>query len=188
MNAATPMNVEPAAINLGARIKGSSTIYGEIHDFLIDEALVLDEDRHFEWLEFLAADVVYKMPIRKNMYRRDGDGIDDRNNHWYESRDSLFMRVRRSREVASAFDRDPPPRIRRMVSNLIVRETPKPGEYAATSNLLLLRNRFDDPIYDILSAKREDLIRGENGAYKLARRIILVDQAALGAVFFNVFM
>ena len=188
MNAATAMNVEPPA-NVGARVRASDSVYGDILDFLIDEAALLDEDRHFEWLEFLAADIVYKMPIRKNVYRRDGNGIDERNNHWYENRDALFMRVRRSKEVPSAFDRDPPPRVRRMISNLVVRETPNSGEYAATSSLLVLRNRFDDPNYDILSAKREDLIRRvEDGTYKLARRLILVDQAALGAVFFNVFM
>jgi hypothetical protein len=40
-----------------------------------------------------------------------------------------------------------------------------------------------------LSAKREDLIRrGADGTCKLARRLILVDQTALGAVFINVFM
>jgi hypothetical protein len=76
-----------------------------------------------------------------------------------------------------------------MVTNLIVRKTDTPGEYAATSYMLLLRNRFDAPTYDTLSAKREDLIRrGGDGACKLARRLILVDQTALGAVFINVFM
>jgi hypothetical protein len=55
--------------------------------------------------------------------------------------------------------------------------------------MLLLRNRFDAPTYDILSAKREDLIRrSSDGTCKLARRLILLDQTALGAVFINVFM
>ena len=188
MTAATATNVDPAT-NMAVRVKASDSVYGDILDFLIDEAALLDEDRHFEWLNCLTPDIVYKMPIRKNVYRRDGDGIDELNNHWYETRDTLFMRVRRAKEVPSAFDRDPPPRIRRMVTNIVVRATGKPGEYAATSYLLLLRNRFDDPSYDMLSAKREDVIRRDaDGAYKLARRLILVDQAALGAVFFNVFM
>ena len=46
----------------------------------------------------------------------------------------------------------------------------------------------DDDDY-MLTAKREDIIRrGSNGALKLARRLILVDQSALGAVYINVFM
>jgi hypothetical protein len=72
---------------------------------------------------------------------------------------------------------------------VVVRETETPGEYAATSYLLVLRNRFDAPNYDILTAKREDLLRrAADGTCKLARRLILVDQTALGAVYINVFM
>ena len=173
----------------GARLKASDPIYGDILDFLIDEAALLDDDRHVEWLDCLTDDVVYKMPVRKTVYRRNGDGFDGRNSHWDDNRQSLGLRVKRSVDLPSAFDRDPAPHIRRMVTNLIVRKTETPGEYAATSYMLLLRNRFDAPTYDILSAKREDLIRrGGDGTCKLARRLILVDQTALGAVFINVFM
>ena len=173
----------------GARLTASDPIYGGILDFLIDEAALLDDDRHVEWLDCLADDIVYQMPVRKTVYRRNGDGFDGRNSHWDDNRQSLGMRVKRSVDLASAFDRDPPPHIRRMVTNLIVRKTDTPGEYAAMSYMLLLRNRFDAPTYDILSAKREDLIRrGSDGICKLARRLILLDQTALGAVFINVFM
>lgn len=173
----------------GARLKASDPIYGDILDFLIDEAALLDDDRHVEWLDCLTDDVVYKMPVRKTVYRRNGDGFDGRNSHWDDNRQSLGLRVKRSVDLPSAFDRDPAPHIRRMVTNLIVRKTETSGEYAAASYVLLLRNRFDAPTYDILSAKREDLIRrGGDGTCKLARRLILVDQTALGAVFINVFM
>lgn len=173
----------------GARLKAADPIYGDILDFLIDEAALLDDDRHVEWLDCLTDDVVYKMPVRKTVYRRNGDGFDGRNSHWDDNRQSLGLRVKRSVDLPSAFDRDPAPHIRRMVTNLIVRKTDTPGEYAATTYILLLRNRFDAPTYDILSAKREDLIRrGDDGTCKLARRLILVDQTALGAVFINVFM
>jgi hypothetical protein len=41
----------------------------------------------------------------------------------------------------------------------------------------------------MLTAKREDAIRrDDDGTCKLARRLVLVDQTALGAVFINVFM
>ncbi len=143
----------------------------------------------YNFPDCLADDIVYQMPVRKTVYRRNGDGFDGRNSHWDDNRQSLGMRVKRSVDLASAFDRDPPPHIRRMVTNLIVRKTDTPGEYAAMSYMLLLRNRFDAPTYDILSAKREDLIRrSSDGTCKLARRLILLDQTALGAVFINVFM
>jgi 3-phenylpropionate/cinnamic acid dioxygenase small subunit len=176
-------------VKTGTRVRASGLVYGDILDFLIDEAALLDDDRHLEWLDCLTDDIVYKMPVRKTVYRRDGDGFDERTLHWDDDRFSLGLRVRRSVEVEAAYDRDPAPRVRRMVTNLAVHVTDTPGEYAAVTNLLVLRNRFDAPTYDMLTAKREDLIRrDDDGTCKLARRLVLLDQAALGAVFINVFM
>ncbi len=52
----------------------------------------------------------------------------------------------------------------------------------------LWRNRFDNPTYDMLTGKREDIVRRTDGGLKLACRIVLLDQAALGAPYLNVFM
>jgi 3-phenylpropionate/cinnamic acid dioxygenase small subunit len=173
----------------GARVKASHLVYGDILDFLIDEAALLDDDRHAEWLNCLTEDIVYKMPVRKTTNRRDGNGFDERALHWDDNRFSLGLRVKRSVEVEAAYDRDPAPRIRRLVTNLVVHETDIPGEYAATTNLLVLRNRFDAPTYDMLTAKREDIIRRDDGGTcKLARRLVLLDQTALGGIFINVYM
>lgn len=173
----------------GTRIKASSPIYGDILDFLIDESALLDDDRHLEWLDSLTDDIIYKMPTRRTLYRRDGNGLDERYNYFYEDRKSLALRAQRVSGLPSAHDRDPAPRIRRMVTNLVVHEASTADEYAATTNLVLLRNKLDDPNYDVLSARREDIIRRNcDGVCKLARRLILVDQATLGAVYINVFI
>jgi len=173
----------------GARVKASAPIYGDILDFLIDEAALLDDDRHAEWLDCLADDVVYRMPVRKTLRRHDGKGFDERGYHWNDNRQTLAMRVQRSLDIPSAWDRDPAPRIKRLVTNLTVHETGVSNEYTATTYLLLMRNRFEASSYDMLTAKREDIIRRDaDGALKLARRLILVDQSALGTVYINVFM
>jgi 3-phenylpropionate/cinnamic acid dioxygenase small subunit len=185
----TATRADTAALVAGARVKASDPVYGEILDFLIEEAALLDDDHFVEWLGCVTDDISYKMPVRKNVYRRDGDGFDGRNAHWLDNRQSLELRARRSSDIASAYDRDPAPRVRRFVTNLVVRETDTPGEYKATTNVLLLRNRFDAPAYDILSGKREDIIRrADDGSCKLANRLVLLDQTTLGAVFLNVFM
>jgi len=88
----------------GARLKASDPIYGDILDFFIDEAALLDDDRHVEWLDCLTDDIVYQMPVRKTVYRRNGDGFDGRNSHWDDNRQSLGLRVKRSVDLASAFD------------------------------------------------------------------------------------
>ena len=178
-----------AVMTTGARMRASDPIYGDILDFLIGEAALLDDDRHDEWLNCLTDDVTYKMPVRKTLYKRDGPGFDGRTGHWDDNRMSLGMRARRSVELPSAYDRDPPPRIRRMVTNLIVHETDEASEYKATTNMLLLRSRFDAPTCEMLSGKREDVIRrDDNGTLKLARRLVLLDQSVLGGIFINVFM
>lgn len=162
--------------------------YGVILDFLHREALLLDEDRHLEWLDLLASDIAYRLPVRRNVYRRDGQGFVEDTCLLDETHATLAMRVRRSVEIGSSFDRDPPPRMRRMVTNVAARHGERADEWLVTSYLLLLRNRFNDPAYDMLSARREDCIRREAGGLKLARRTIYVDQAALGATYLNVFM
>jgi len=107
---------------------GLGLVYGDILDFLIDEAALLDDDRHLEWLDCLTDDIVYKMPVRKTVYRRDGDGFDERTLHWDDNRFSLGLRVRAFGRSRSRYDRDPAPRVRRMVTNLAVHVTDKPGD------------------------------------------------------------
>lgn len=178
--------VKAAASSL-PRIKSSDPVYGEIQDFLIDEAALLDDDLHQEWLELMADDISYKMPVRKTLYRRDGRGFDKASFHFNDNKASLGIRVKRSVVIPSAFDRDPAPRIRRMITNLVVRQSGS-DEYEATSSIALFRNRFNEPTYDILTGRREDLIRRTADGLRIARRTVLLDQAGLGASYLNVFM
>lgn len=166
----------------------AAEVFVEVLDFLTDEAALLDDDLHREWLGLLTEDVVYQMPGRRSVHRKDGKGLDFDNCNFDDDWSSLDMRVRRSVEIASAFDRDPPPRIRRLVTNVVVRRTDSDVEYAATSSVLLLRSRLHLPDYDILSARREDVVRRTDDGLRLAKRLILVDQTTLGAAYLNVFM
>jgi 3-phenylpropionate/cinnamic acid dioxygenase small subunit len=183
------MTVNAETINpAGRRIRASDPVWGEVVDFFTDEANLLDGDQHLEWLELLTDDIEYKMPVRKTLYRRDGNGFDDHNNHFDDDRLSLGLRVRRSVEISSAYDRDPAPRIRRLITNVAVYESEESDEYAASSSILLLRNRFNAPTYEMLSGRREDVLRRTPDGMRLARRTVYLDQSALGSSFLNVFM
>ena len=46
----------------------------EIEDFLWTEAELLDEFRYEEWLDLLTDDLVYWMPIRRNVPSREMEG------------------------------------------------------------------------------------------------------------------
>lgn len=172
----------------GAQVSASKPLYGEIVDFLFKEVRLLDRDEHSEWLNMLADDITYRMPARASLYRRDGRGFTEKGMHFNDDRSGLELRVRRNVEVPSAYDRDPAPRVRRMVSNIEVFESPISDEWEVISSLLLLRNRFDNVNWDILSGVRRDVIRRSPEGFRLAKRTILVDQSLLGAPWINVFM
>src|SRR5689334_24677101 len=70
----------------------------EITEFLYREAELLDERRYREWLDLLADDIRYWMPMRRNVKYGDDDGeftraLSDVN--WFdEGKDTLSRRVK----------------------------------------------------------------------------------------------
>lgn len=184
------MNQERGAqASVGKRLPSSDPVYGEIHDFLIEEAYLLDDNKHIEWVErCVADDVAYVSHSRKTLKRAYGSGVKFGGGEFNDDKMSLLGRARRNIETASAYDRDPEPRICRLISNILVHETGASGEYAVRSRLVLYRNRFDDPNYDILTASRSDIVRFTDNGPKLVRREVLPDLALLGANYANVFL
>jgi 3-phenylpropionate/cinnamic acid dioxygenase small subunit len=90
-------------------------------------------------------------------------------------------------DTASAYAEDPPSRVRRFVTNLSVEERDD-GMLRVRSYLLLLRSRFDDPEYVVLSAERDDLLRRVGEGFQLVSRRILVDQSTIGSNNIAVFL
>lgn len=170
------------------RVCSSESTYGELVDFLIDEANMLDEDRYHEWLDTLAEDISYRMPLRKTVYRKTGDGIDERVGLYNDSFQTLAMRVRTMEDVAVSYGRNPVPRLHRAVTNVVVHEGENPGEYKVDSHIQVFRNRLDDHTYEMEVAKRHDVIRRTPEGLRLASRVVLLDQVVLVDTFSNVIM
>jgi 3-phenylpropionate/cinnamic acid dioxygenase small subunit len=181
----TSVDSEPRS---DAGIPPYEQVYGEILGFLIEEAALLDDDRHMEWLDLLTDDVTYSMPVRETYHRRDGRGFATDAGLFDDTKMTLTIRARRNVEFVNAFDRDPAPRITRLVSNLVVRQGEREDEYLATSSVLLLRSQYAEREQDMLAAKREDVVRRTPEGLKLARRLILTNQAAFSANYMNVFL
>jgi 3-phenylpropionate/cinnamic acid dioxygenase small subunit len=162
--------------------------YADVLEFYFQEARLLDEDRFAEWLELLAPDLTYRMPIRVTRRRGDGDGFSDGTGHFYDNRASVEIRVRRLIETASAYAEDPASRVRRLVNNLRLEERAD-GLWGASTYLLLLRNRFDSPTYDLLSGERVDLLRRRaDGSFEVVRREFRADQTTLGLINVAIFV
>lgn len=180
---------EKESMEEGAYAPVGSEIYNAVVTFLYEEAMLLDHIRLQEWSERLATDLIYTAPMRHTRSTVDHDKTFVRTvQHFHDNYRSILGRIMRL-TGKSAWAEDPPSRTRRMVTNVLVRETPIPNEFFVTSYLMMTRNRFSDDGVDVISCERRDIIRREErGAFKLARREVLLDQSVLGTPNLAVFL
>lgn len=164
----------------------TSPVYAEAMAWLFEEAELLDANDFYPWLEMLAPDLHYTMPVRATVRRADGPGILRGNHHFDETLGSLTIRARRFLE-ATEYAEDPPSRMRRFVSNIRVRDDGS-DELDVRSYLLVLRSRFDSPAFEIICCDRRDVLRRTPEGLKLTRREIIVDQSTIGTVNLALFL
>jgi len=161
------------------RVRATDPIYWELHEFLEDEATLLDEERLNEWLDLLSDDLRYWMPVRVGVNRAMGDGFSRRMCFYNDTKSVLAMRVRRLVGTRSGWVEDPPSRVSRFVTGIRVFRTQKSNEYAAESNLLLTRSRTDLGEVKLLTARRRDVLRRMDKGPQIARREIYLNQTTI---------
>ncbi len=157
----------------------------EVANFLYHEAEVLDERRYEEWLDLLADDVRYWMPIRRNVklgelereFTREGQDV-----NWFdEGKDTLTRRVQQIL-TGVHWAEEPLSRLCHMVSNVqLLGAEPsvlEPARVTVKSRFLIYRNRVETET-DILVGKREDTLRRVDEGWKISRRKIVLDQNVL---------
>lgn len=166
------------ADRVGRSLPFTSDLHATIHRWLVDEAYTLDQQRYGEWLDTLTDDIHYLMPARVTTALGTPFSVSPGMAHWDENKYSLSRRVARFL-TEHAWTEDPPSRLRHYVANVRVFETDVPGEVLADSAVLLFRSRGDLNAASLISAHREDVFRDVNGEYKLARRVIMVDESVL---------
>jgi len=155
--------------------------------FLYAEAELLDAGRFAEWLELLAEDLSYRLPIRLNRAKSDGTDASDTTEIYSDTLPSLKLRVQRL-GTGFAWAETPPSRTRHLVSNVRVRAMDDPSEYEVRSYFLVYRNRLNDPKAEIFCGERRDVLRNTDVGWRLAKRAILLDQAVVGARHLSIFL
>ncbi|MDZ7914868.1 MAG: aromatic-ring-hydroxylating dioxygenase subunit beta [Rhodococcus sp. (in: high G+C Gram-positive bacteria)] len=149
----------------------------DITQWLYVEAQLLDGRKFHEWLDLMAEDMHYVAPVRVTRERTSGDDVVWNMSHFDDSKTSLETRVLRlSGEYAWA--EDPPSRTRHLVTNVTVAAAGD-GEFDVRSNFMVYRTRGDMPMFDLLAGERQDRIRSTEAGYKLAKRVILLDQSTI---------
>jgi 3-phenylpropionate/cinnamic acid dioxygenase small subunit len=152
----------------------------EIEDFLYYEADLLDERRYEEWLELLAEDVRYFMPIRRNVPQ----GEQQRENtlprtemSWFdEGKATLALRVRQI-ATGSHWCEEPFSRVSHLVTNVRLAEVGDP-EVTVHCRFLVYRNRLEDE-ESFFIGRRIDTLRRDGTSWQIARREIILDQNVL---------
>ena len=169
------------------RLRMSDARYAEVLEWLVEEAELLDHRQFERWLERIAGDVSYRMPVRQTLDSTGDDAESATFYHLDENYESLWVRVQRLVGGMSASE-NPPSRTRRHVSNVRVAVGAAADELEASSYLLFMRSRRDDPDYEIISCERHDRLRRVDGdRLVLASREIVVDQSRLGLRNLSVF-
>lgn len=150
----------------------------EAHRWLVEEAYVLDHQDYATWLDLLAEDIHYFMPVTVTSALGAGYDTAPGMAHFDENKYSLSRRVARF-ATEHAWTEDPPSRIRHYVTNVRTFETDAADEIVVESAVLLFRSRGDVSEPSIISAGREDLLRRDGHRWLLARRHIAVDESVL---------
>ncbi len=158
----------------------------EIEAFYYFEAEILDERRFDEWLDLLTDDIVYFMPLRRNVkygaqaeMENSIEGVDAA---WFdEGKHTLSQRVAQIK-TGIHWAEEPLSRVRHLVTNVQITTAPSgtsgARELAVKSRFLVYRNRIDDET-DIFVGQRTDRLRQDGTGWKVAHRVILLDQSTL---------
>ncbi len=158
----------------------------EVEEFFHAEADLLDEREYDEWLDLLTDDIVYWMPMRKNVsYRnRDRDTTAEDDIAWiHDDKETLIKRVKQIQTGVHWAD-EPISRISHLITNIRFVEPVSSlddGERVTTKcRFLVYRNRLESET-DLLIGRREDTLTRVDGKLKVARRKIILDQSTLQA-------
>jgi 3-phenylpropionate/cinnamic acid dioxygenase small subunit len=172
----------------------------EVEQFLYREARWLDERRFHEWLELLTEDIRYWMPVRTSRYPRSSKAIaifdpgrydeeelakEDELAIFDETKETLARRIARL-DTGMAWAEDPPSRTRHIITNIEVEPGEPALEIKVYSNFFVYRNRSETE-QDFYVGGRQDVLRKVDGAWKIARRKIILDQNVLLAKNVSIF-
>jgi 3-phenylpropionate/cinnamic acid dioxygenase small subunit len=153
----------------------------EVEQFLYGEAALLDERRYEEWIDLMADDIHYFMPIRRNVkfgewHRENSDSASEIS--WFdEGKDVLEGRVRQLM-TGVHWAEEPVSRVRHIVSNIRIVGTD--GDLVTVSdNFFVWHNRLLEEVNLFVGRRDHVLRRDPQTGFKVVKRSILLDQNVL---------
>src|SRR5438067_574714 len=184
----------------GRRRMRNEDVIREVEQFLYREARMLDERRFHEWLTLFTDDIRYWMVSRTNRYPKNSKAISILDPDRYveddvagedelaildEDKQTLAARVARL-DTGMAWAEDPPSRTRHLLANIEVEAGDTEAELTVYSNFIVYRSRAASE-EDFYVGARRDVLRRVDGAWKIARRRLVLDQNVLSAKNVSIF-
>ena len=146
---------------------------------LVREAWLRDRDLFDEWLEFFADNVRYWAPVRQFMERGE-ENLHEKYLFCHVDDDLAGLQMRAKRIKGGAtFTDEPPARIRRFVTNVLVSESTDVTA-KVISNLMIFRSH-PGHADAFLTAGREDSWRKIGDRWKIEERMIVIDKDKLAS-------
>jgi 3-phenylpropionate/cinnamic acid dioxygenase small subunit len=151
-------------------------IFVEIQRFLFREAALLDRRQYADWLGLLDKDIHYRVTA-KVVRDAGADAVD----YSIVEEDMVGLKSRIDQISNPRLTRaeNPPSSARRFISNIDAYAGEAQGEFVATSYILAHRSRRNTPEGGFYIAERRDVLRRNGVEWRLARRLVRLDQATL---------
>jgi 3-phenylpropionate/cinnamic acid dioxygenase small subunit len=165
-------------------------LHADVSDFLYREADLLDERRYTEWLDMLAEDYQYSVPLRLNVAYGETDAREEtragREICWFdEGKDTVELRVQQLM-TGVHWAEEPVSRVSHLVTNIRLDAIELP-EVEVSCRFLVYRNRVADET-DFLVGRRKDRLRQVGDSWQVVSRELLLDQSVLLAKNLSIFV
>lgn len=152
----------------------------EVEQFYLLEADLFDEWKLREWLDLLADDVRYFMPMSRNVAPNNRAAQFTRPQQdvaWFDD-DKPILAARVAQILSGVhWAEEPLSRISHLVTNVRIHGV-EGDTVDAGSRFLIYKNRMQTET-DIYVGKRRDILRRTPGGFRIAKRTIWLDQSVL---------
>ena len=171
--------MDTSAETASVMVTPRQALWLELTQFYIREAWLLDDRKLAEWLDLFTEDVLYFMPRRKNVRRRELDReVTPLGDLALIEDDKRYLEMRVARlDTGLAWAEDPPSRTRHLVGNLVV-DPQDNGDVLARTAFLVYRSHLETD-QQLFAGSREDVLRRVDGAWKVSKRTIVLDANVL---------
>jgi biphenyl 2,3-dioxygenase beta subunit/benzene/toluene dioxygenase beta subunit len=152
-----------------------------LSQFYYREARLLDDRRFDEWLQLFTDDARYLVPTRSNRSKRDrAKEISPAGAVFHVEDDKSYLRARVTRlESGMGWADEPSSRTRHLVGNIeVTREAETSGELEVLSSFIVYRSRGEHD-QTTFAGQRADRLRPSGSDFKIAHRVVLLEQSVI---------